>query len=439
MDRTRIGSAGLCTVHAGQARTTFDNACIPRQNSPRMNRLRALGPGLLVTAAFIGPGTVTTATLAGAGYGLSLLWAVVFSTLATIALQEMSARIGLAARMGPAEALRAAIRSRSLRRIALGLVVAAIAFGNAAFQVGNITGAAIGLEAATGLPARVGAVAVGLAAAALLFSGAYRHIERFLIGLVVLMSMAFLATAIMVLQTRGLRLGGLYPHVPTGSVLTIIALIGTTVVPYNLFLHAAAVQAKWPVGSPLPEALRGARLDAGISIAIGGLVTAAIMVTAAAFFQRGTAIGSAGQMAAQLEPVLGPAARHLFLIGLMAAGFTSALTAPMAAAYAVGGTFGWPADLRSSRLRAVWLAVVLCGTLFAAFGRQPIEAIRLAQAFNGLLLPIIASFLLYVMNQRSILGRHANGPLANTLGAIVVLTTAALGTLQIAKSLGLAR
>ena len=84
------------------------------------------GPGILVTAAFIGPGTVTTASIAGANYGFALLWALVFSVLATIVLQEMSARLALVTRQGLAQALRNTYRESWLGSASVLLVVAAV-------------------------------------------------------------------------------------------------------------------------------------------------------------------------------------------------------------------------------------------------------------------------------------------------------------------------
>ena len=106
-----------------------------------MSKGRRFGPGLLVTAAFIGPGTVTTATRAGAAFGFALLWAVGFAIVATIFLQEMSARLGLVTRQGLGEAVRSTFRQRFMRFLSCVLVAAAIGFGNAAYQTGNITGA----------------------------------------------------------------------------------------------------------------------------------------------------------------------------------------------------------------------------------------------------------------------------------------------------------
>lgn len=395
------------------------------------------GPGILVTAAFIGPGTITTASIAGAQYGYSLLWALVFSVIATIVLQEMAARLGLVSRQGLAEAFRSAYADSWMGKAAIVLVVAAIGLGNAAYEAGNITGAALGLQNITGLGVSSWSVAVGLLAACLLASGKYRLIEKLLIVLVLLMSAVFLLTLIMIKPSlTGLLSGLVVPRVPDGSLLMVIALIGTTVVPYNLFLQASAVQEKWPCQSDTTTALREARIDTGLSIGLGGLITLAVMSTSAAAFFGSSTEFSAANMAAQLEPLLGSSARYFFAAGLFAAGLSSAVTAPLAAAYAVCGALGWPRDLRAFQFRAVWIAVLICGTGFAAAGTKPLTAILFAQAANGFLLPVCAIFLLAVMNRRSVLGDYINRPWVNALGAGVVLITLMLGLLKIGKVLG---
>lgn len=396
------------------------------------------GPGLLVTAAFIGPGTLTTASVAGAGFGYALGWTILFSVGATLVLQEMAARLGLVTGRGLAETLRRAYRRRATGLAMGGLVIAAIALGNAAYETGNITGAALGLAAlAPGTPATWSLV-VGAAAAALLATGTYRVVEAVLGTLVGIMSAVFLATCWVVRPDWGALLQGLWtPALPGGGLLAVMALIGTTVVPYNLFLHANAVAEKWR-GVAVDRALAACRWDSGLSIGLGGLITLAVMATAAqAFYLKGVRIEGAAVMARQLEPLLGPWAEVFFAAGLGAAGLTSAVTAPLAAAYATAGTLGWPRDLRDPRFRAVWLAIVVTGTLLAAAGTRPVAAILFAQAANGILLPLVAASLLWVMNRRDLLGRHRNGHAANLLGGAVVLTTAALGLTQLLRVLGL--
>ncbi len=400
-----------------------------------LRRLKNLGPGLLVTAAFIGPGTVTTASVAGANYGFILLWVIFFSIFATIVLQEMSSRLGLVSRAGLGEAIRTAFQHPFLSIMSVTLVVCAIAFGNAAFETGNLIGAAIGLEAISGLSPKIWTLLVGSAAFLLLASGTYRIIERILIALVLIMSILFILTAIIVRPGLPDIINGLLiPKIPAKGLITTIALIGTTVVPYNLFLHSSSVQEKWSVSIPSKQALSESRLDTVVSISIGGLITMAIVATAAAaFFQHGIEIKNAATMANQLEPLLGSTARFFFALGLFAAGMTSAVTAPLAAAYATSGVLGWQRNLTDWKFKAIWATVILIGVLFALLGKSPIAAIVFAQAANGILLPLIAIFLLVVMNRKELLGEFKNGFLANVLGIMVVLITAGLGMFQFFK------
>lgn len=397
--------------------------------TPPARQRGRFGPGAVVAAAFIGPGTVTTATLAGAGYGFTLLWALTFSLIATLILHEMAARLGLVTGTGLGEAVRRRFEAPAARLLATGLVIGAIALGNAAYETGNLLGAALGAQAVWGGGVRFWAAITGLLAFLLLRTGSYRAVERVLIGLVALMSLAFLATALLVRPPLLPLLRGLFvPTVPSGvGILYVAGLVGTTVVPYNLFLHAAAVGEKWDG----PQDLRAARMDLGISILAGAVVSMAIVATAAAALGQTTGadagIRSAADMAVALEPLLGPWARVLFAVGLLAAGLTSAITAPLAAAYATAGALGWRRDLSDFRLRAVWMGVLAAGILFAALGASPVPAILFAQVANGLLLPFIAIFLLLAVNDRRWMGDRVNGPLLNTAGAAVVLVALVLG------------
>lgn len=395
------------------------------------------GPGLLVAAAFIGPGTLATASQAGANFGFALVWALLFSVLATAVLQEMAARMGLVTRAGLAEALRHHLRPRWLVWPSLVLVLGAIGVGNAAYEAGNITGAALGLSAMLGGSQPVWSLLIGGLAAALLVLNRYRLLERVLVSLVLVMSGVFLATLLMVQPDwQAMFASVLNPQLPEGSLLVTLALIGTTVVPYNLFLHAASVNQKWAADLPLAQSLSQARWDTGLSISLGGLITLAILATAAsAFYQTGVAF-SADNMAQQLTPLLGDGARYCYGAGLFAAGLTSAIAAPMAAGYAVTGAFSLAPERRRVWQVRISLAVVTVGTLFAALGTKPLAAILFAQAFNGFLLPVVAVFLLYLMNQRSLMGKYVNGALVNLLGVAVVLCVSGLGLWKLVSLAG---
>ena len=403
-----------------------------------IGRLREFGPGALVAAAFIGPGTVTTATLAGANFGYALLWALVFATLATITLQEMAARFGTMTQMGLGQALRQRLAESVWRWPMFILIMVALYLGNAAYQAGNLSGAALGIEAVIGSGEhtfRLSVLFIALFAGFILWRGSYKQIEKILIALVVFMGLAFVATFIVVQPDLSAMTSGLLvPQIPEGSLLTIIALIGTTVVPYNLFLHASAAKAKWSG----KENLSAARTDTVVAIGLGGLITVFIVSTAAAsMFARGLSVTSASDMALQFEPLFGAFSRYLMGLGFFAAGLISSIKAPLATAYAISEIMVMQGGVSSSRFRVISISVLLFGMTVAMTGIKPITIIVSAQFANGLLLPIIAAFLLFAMNQRDMLGQYANGWKANLAGGLVLVIALGLGLRMIARSLGL--
>ncbi|MEO0499607.1 MAG: Nramp family divalent metal transporter, partial [Pseudomonadota bacterium] len=369
----------------------------------------------------------------GAAYGYALLWALLFATVATIVLQEMAARLGVAGRLGLGEALRRDLTG-ALRWPLFALVGIGLFLGNAAYEGGNLAGAALGVEALAGTGLFTPTVAVtALAAAALLLTGSYRAIEKVLIALVALMALAFVGTAVLVRPDLGALATGLtVPSVPGGSILTVVALIGTTIVPYNLFLHAAAAKNRWSSA----DDLTAARRDTGLSIGIGGLVAMLIVSTAAAsLFAAGLKAESAADLAVQLRPIAGDGAPLLLGIGLFAAGLTSSITAPLATGYAVAEILGWRSDAGGWPVKGIALVVILVGAATALTGVRPIEIILAAQVANGLLLPIIAGFLLFSMN-RARLGVHANGPIVNAAGLVIIAVTLLLGGRAVGSALG---
>ncbi len=388
-----------------------------------MKRWIGIGPGVLVAAAFIGPGTVTTATLAGARHGTTLLWALVFATIATIVLQEMSARLGLATGSGLGQALRSVSGPPWLGVTLASLAAVAVVGGAAAYQAGNLTGAGLGLESATGVPLRVWVAIGAILAGALLWTGQYRLVERVLAACVALMGVVFLATALLVVPHIGDVVSGMFvPRLPRGAEFTALALIGTTIVPYNLFLHAAVVRERWSSVEDLPAVRR----DLMLAIGLGGVVSAAVVVTASAALD-GAEVRSASDMAGQLRPLLGPWAGHAFAVGYAAAGITSAITAPLAAAYTLLDSLGQRRDVTSPLARSVWAGCIFVGAGAALIGFRPVPLIVLAQLVNGLVLPIVAVVLLVAMNDRSRLGEQVNGWRGNVVGSAVVFLCIVLG------------
>ncbi|MGK0292318.1 MAG: manganese transport protein [Porticoccaceae bacterium] len=401
------------------------------------DRLKNVGPGVLVAAAFIGPGTVTACTLAGANYGYSLLWALVFATFATIVLQEMSARLGTITQKGLGETLINELQTSVFKWPLIGLLLAALYAGNAAYEAGNLAGGALGLEAIFGnsaLISKASVLAIAGFGILVLVRGSYKDIERVLIVLVLLMGIAFILTFFVVQPSLLGMLGGMTkPTIPDDGLLTVIALIGTTVVPYNLFLHASAAKSRWQG----EENLSAARNDTVISIGLGGLVAILIVSTASAsMYANALSVQSASDMAVQFEPLFGSFSKYLLGLGLFAAGLSSAITAPLATSFAVSELMKLEGGETSKGFKAIGVSVLVVGAGLALLGIKPIKLILLAQFANGLLLPIVACFLLFAMNRKNVLGKYSNGPIANILGAGVVILTTALGARLVLKAIG---
>ena len=395
------------------------------------NWLKNIGPSTLIASAFIGPGTVTLCSIAGAQYGFALLWALLLSILATIVLQEMAARLGIITQNGLAEVIRTQLRSPIARSLAILLILSAIFIGNAAYQAGNISGASIGMQEVLGDKlGNFAPVIIGLFAFCLLYIGNYKILERCLIALILLMSLSFIITAIMTQPNLSEILHGLLvPKAPQGSLWIIIGLVGTTIVPYNLFLHTSLAKERWKH----PEDLKKSIFDLLVSLFFGGLISISILVSATAL--QGSEIKSLVDLSRGLEPLYGSFATYFLSIGFFAAGLTSAITAPLATAYVVNNCFGWNAELKSSRFRMVWMLILGIGILFSSLRLNPIKVIEFAQISNGLLLPIVTVFLLWAVNLKTILGRYTNSKLQNALGFLVITCTLFLGIASISKYL----
>jgi len=126
-------------------------------------------------------------------------------------------------------------------------------------------------------------------------------------------------------------------------------------------------------------------------------------------------------MARSLAPLLGNGATVVFGIGLFAAGFSSAITAPLAAAFASSGILGWGADMKQMRFKAFWMIVLAFGFIATlTLGASPAEIILFAQAANAFLLPITGVLLLVVTNDKKIMGSYKNSVIINILAVIVI-------------------
>jgi Mn2+/Fe2+ NRAMP family transporter len=223
--------------------------------------------------------------------------------------------------------------------------------------------------------------------------------------------------------------GAVIPRFPDGASLLVIGLIGTTIVPYNLFLASGIGQ---------EQSVREMRTGIALAVGIGGLISAAILLV-------GTAVTGTFSYEALLEAITrigGPWVTWLFGAGLFAAGFTSAVTAPLAAAITVQSMQDQrvtPGPDNRWGYRAVWLGVLLVGFGFGLSDVKPIPIIITAQAINGVLLPMVSIFLILAVNDPVIIpARYLNPPFLNLLMLLLTTTTTLLGVTNLTKAAGAA-
>lgn len=388
------------------------------------DKVKAMGPGIIIVGSFLGPGTITTATRSGATFGYSMLWAIVFSVIATIILQEMSARLGIITQKGLAEHIVDIFEDNKLfKLITILFVGGAITLGGIAYMSGDLIGTSLGISNLTGIPTNYIAPVIGIIILFILNVGTIKWLEKILGVLVITMVTVFVITMVIVKPDLSLMAKGLIPIIPQGGLMNVVALIGTTIVPYNLFIHCTNAKNNWNK----PEDLVLSKWDTYVSIIVGGIITCAVLITAATVM-KGMTVNSAADMAIQLEPALGKYANIFMSVGLFAAGFSSATITPLGVSYVLGGLLGWKLDKSDKRFFYTNIVILVLGIIGSATGINPLTIIILAQALNGVFLPVIVVFLVYITSSKKILKNYSNSKLITFIGILVSGITIIIGS-----------
>ena len=356
-----------------------------------------LGTSSVIVAAFVGPGTILTCASAGINFGYALGWVLVFATLAVFVLQSFTAGTGILSGKGLGEAVRELADTNLKKGWMYGIVMLGLGVGCAAFESGNLAGAAAGLQLIAGVEeSSPWWVVAAVAVAAVLLSLNVKRIIQVLALCVAGMGILFLLSLFLSPVDWFAAVQGLFvPSFPQNSILTVIALIGTTIVTYTLFLHPGTCKMYWEGEAP-EVAWRQELKGMALFIPLGGFVSMAIFLSGASLSETSDALPNVAAFAVLLEPVVGESARYLFGLGLFAAGLTSAVTAPLAAAIGISELIGWKASNASQGFIAIWAGILVSGLFFNLTGVSPLHLIIAAQAANGVLLPLVAGFILYL-------------------------------------------
>jgi NRAMP (natural resistance-associated macrophage protein)-like metal ion transporter len=391
-----------------------------------------MGPGLIAGIAGNDAGGITTYSVLGAETGLRLLWLFPITIVILAIVQEMAARLGVVTGQGLSDLIRDRFGVRWTVFAMFVLLVANVANTVAEFSGASAATEIFGVSRYLTVP--IVAVAIW---ALVLFAPNYRTVEK-----------VFLATAFVFV---GYIISALLAHPDWGAVgkalvtpsldvspsvvLLMVALVGTTITPYMQFYLQSAVAEK----GIDEEELRLEQADAiGGAIWTNVVAVFIVVATASTLFVAGVHVSSATDAARALEPVAGTLAKALFGFGLFGASVLAAAIMPLSTAFVICEAFGWESGVGkrfgdAPAFFSIYTFVLAIGALVVLIpGLDLIPIIVGSQYVQGLLLPIVLVFMVLLVNDERLMGRHRNGRVANVLawaavGLVVVLDAVLIG------------
>ncbi len=371
-----------------------------------------IGPAFITAALVFGPGSIVTASSLGASFGYSLLWVAILSFIFMVVYVDMAVRIGIASQASPIQT----IKDKWGR-----LVGALVGIGGflvaTSFQAGNSVGAGVAANVLfSGSTALWAGIFTAIAIALLWVPNYYKSLERLMIGLIGLMLIAFLITAVVSRPEGGALVTGFVPNIPEGAGLLVVALIGTTFSVVGAFYQGYLVQEK---GWREDEYRQGAA-DALSGIIVLSLITILVIVAAAAvLLPQGVSVSSPADLAVTLEPAVGTWASVIFALGIFGAAFSSLIGNATLGGALIADAFGLGHQLGSIKVKAaITLVMLLGGVIAVVFAAIPIQLLIFAQAITILVVPFIGLLMLWLASDRARMGSLANPAWKTVLGIV---------------------
>lgn len=392
---------------------------------PAPGFMKYIGPGFLVTVGFIDPGNWAANMAAGSQYGYTLLWMVTLSTLMLIIIQHNAAHLGIVTGLCLAEAT-----ARFFPRWMSAAILLSALGASISTALAEILGAAIAFQILFGIPLNMGGILCALLAAFMLFSNRYSKLERWILGFVSLIGLAFLIELSLVRISWGEAIRGWFiPTLPTGSLPIVMSVLGAVVMPHNIFLHSEAIQSRqWNLQSEavIQEQLKYEFLDTLLAMMAGWAINSAmILMAAAAFHSHGMVVTELPQAEATLRPLLGKGASVIFALALLFSGFSSSVTAGMAGGSIFAGIFKKPFDLRDPSSRLGVSITLFAGTVMIFFLDDPFQGLLWSQIILSLQLPLTLFPLIFLTSSPRVMGKSANPKstqiLLGTISAVVII------------------
>jgi Mn2+/Fe2+ NRAMP family transporter len=382
--------------------------------------LSILGPGIITANVDNDAGGIATYSIAGAHFGYSMLWSLIPITIALIVVQEMSARMGAVTGKGLAELIRENYGVKITFWLMLFLFLTDLGNTAAEFAGWAASNELFGINKYISVP--IGALVVWL----LVVKGSYRVVEKIFL-VICLVYLVYIPAAFMAKPDWGqVARETLVPsfHFNTVYIVTLIGVVGTTIAPWMQFYLQSAVVEKG-IGK---EDYWASRLDVIFGCFMTDIIALFIIVACGAtLYKTGIRIESAKDAAISLAPIAGKYASVLFAVGLANASLFSASILPLATAYYICEGMGWESGVNKTFKDApqfMWLYTFLIaiGALIVLFPNAPLIPIMwISQVINGVMLPFVLIFMLFLIKREDLMGEYTN---SKTFNRIAWTTTA---------------
>jgi len=436
MTKERRNTTGaLASVPQGKG-TGTSSRTKRRRRAYWLIALSILGPGLISASAGNDAGGIYTYSSMGSQFGYSMLWVMVVLTLGMGIVQEMCARMGAVTGKGLSDL----IRENFPLRVTV-LVMLAFLLANS----GVIVSEFIGIVAALRIfhvPAWVSAPVAGFLLWWFVVKGSYGRVEKIFLAL----TLVFLGYFVAAFQAQPdwgqVALGSVVPTVQFNSayLLMLVTAVGTTISPYmQIYIQSAIVER----GISMREYWR-VRIDVYAAAIFSNLVAAFIIIACAATLfvhsgGRGVALKDAADAALALAPFLGHFASTVFALGLLGASFLAAGVLPLSTCYSITEALGLENGVSKRWKEApvfwgLFTALIVIGVIVAILPNLPVVQVLLnLYLLNGIVLPIILFSILWLVNNKRLMGNHTNGPLFNLVayGLTIVVSLLALASVLV--------
>ncbi|MDO8509977.1 MAG: divalent metal cation transporter [bacterium] len=379
-----------------------------------------IGPGIIAANADNDAGGITTYSIAGAHFGTKLLWVLFLITISLAVTQEMGVRIGLVTRQGLGGIIRENFGVKWTAFAMLAMLVA---------NIGTVTAEFAGVASAFSIVGITKYLSVPISALAvwfILYKGSFKTTQKIFL-LFSFFYIVYIINGFVIGPDFGGAVRDMFrPTVEWNAsfLITMIALIGTTITPWGQFFIQSYVVDK---GLGIKH-YRIEKAEVYIGAFITNIVSFFIIIgTAATLYNHGIRINSAYDAALALKPLAGELAHFLFAFGLFVASMLGAFILPTATAYAICEAFGWEAGFDTNwQSGKIFYSIILMTIFLPALvvlipGISLIKIMVLSQDVNGILLPFILIFVMKIINNKRIMGNYTNKPIGNIIAWATII------------------